>query len=90
MANYFNTKGARRHAFLQAAKPLLSQWIMNEGSMLQRVPAYTRTDTTIPVNGTTMVLMEIKNGKTGGEVYTQACRGYKIATEELVEKNTNF
>ena len=90
MANYFNTEDARRRAFLQATKPLFSQWITNEESISQVVAAYTRTNTTISVNGTTIVLIEMKNGKTNGEVYMQACRGYEITTEELEEKNPHF
>ena len=58
--------------------------------MSPRVLAYTQNDMTISVNGTIMLLIEMINGKTGGEVYMQACRGYKIATEALVEKNTNL
>ncbi len=58
--------------------------------MSQGVTSYTRTETAISVGGTTMVLIEIKNGKIGGEVYMQACRGYEITTEELVEKNPTF
>ena len=90
MGDDFDDEDARRHAFLQATKPLFSQWITNKEAMSRGVAAYTRTDTTISVNGTTMALTELKNGKTGGEVYMQACRRYEITTEELAEKNPKF
>jgi len=90
MGNHFDSERARRHSFLEATRSLFSQWTTVKESMSQGVAAYTRTDTAISVDGTSMVLIEMKNGKTGGEVYMQACRGYEITTEELVEKNPMF
>ena len=90
MGNHFDSEGARRRSFLEATEVLFSQWTTMKGSVSQGAVTYTRTDTTISVDGTTMALIEMKNGKTGGEVYMQACRGYEITTEELVEKNPTF
>jgi hypothetical protein len=89
MGDYFDDEGARRHAFLQAIKPLFSQWTTTKGAALKGAATSTRTDATISTNGTTMVLIEIKNGK-NGDAYMQACRGYEITTQELTEKNPNF
>jgi hypothetical protein len=90
MGDHFDSEPAQRSAFLETTRPLFSQWAIIKESMSQGVTAYTGADTTISVNGATMALIEIKNGKTGGKGYMQACRGYDINTEELVEENQTF
>ena len=90
MGNHFNSEPARRGSFLEATEDLFSQWATIKETMSQEATAYTRTEMTISVDGIAMVLIEIKNGKAGGEVYMQACRRYEISTEELVKKNPTF
>jgi hypothetical protein len=75
MANHFDSEADRRSSFLEATEDLFSRWATIEESMSQGVTAC--TNTTISVYGTAMVLIEMKNGKTGGEVYMQACRATK-------------
>ena len=88
MGDYFDDEGVRRHAFLQAIKPLFSEWITTKEATSKGAATSTRADVTISINGTAMVLIEIKNGK-NGDAYMQACREYEITTQELTEKNPN-
>ena len=89
MGDCFDDEGARSHAFLQAIEPLFSQWITTQEAKSKGAATFTRADVTISINGTTLVLIEIKNGK-NGDAYMQACRGYEMTTQELTEKNPNF
>jgi len=89
MGNYFEHGNARRDAFLQTIHPLFFRWITTEEVASQGVTASTRTDVTFSVNGITMALTEIKNGKKG-DAYVQANRGYEVITEALAEKNPKF
>ena len=89
MANPFDDEVARTGAFLRALQPLFGRWTMAKQVTSQEATASTRTDTTISVNGTTMVLTEVKNGK-NGDAYMQASRRYEITTESLKEKNPIF
>ena len=89
MGNYFDGEKARRDSFLQTIHPLFSRWITTKVATSQGVKASTRTDATISVDGITMALTEIKNGKKG-DAYMQASRGYEVVTEELAKTNSNF
>jgi len=86
MANHFDNEGARRSAFLQTTKPLFSQWSTDTP---QGETASARIDTTISVDGSTVLLIEIKKGKEG-DAYMQACRAYETTTEALKETNSNL
>jgi hypothetical protein len=90
MGDYFEDESARRNEFVKAIKPLFSRWITTTEVTAQGTTASTRTDATISEKETIMVLTEIKNGKSSGDPYMQACRGYEINTEALREKNPNF
>ena len=90
MGNYFMKESARRGAFLQTVKPLFSRWVTTVETTSEGATASTRPDTTISVNGTIMVFIEIKSGKNNGDAYMQASRGYEIATEALPEGNPNW
>ena len=90
MGDHFDSEPDRRSSFINATKALFSQWATTEESTSQGVTTCTRTNMTISVDGIAMVLMEIKNGKFGGEVYMQASRRYEINTENLVKKNPTF
>lgn len=89
MGNHFNDEVARTGAFLRALQPLFGQWTMAKEVMSQESMASTRIDTTISVKGTTMVLIEVKNGK-NGDAYMQASRRYEVTTESLTEQNPIF
>jgi len=90
MSNYFMKESARRGAFLQTVRPLFSQWVTTMEATSTGATASTRPDTTISVNETIMVFTEIKSGKTNGDAYMQASRGYEIATEALTKGNPNW
>jgi len=90
MSNYFTGESDRRDAFLQAVKPLFSLWVTTKEATSEGATVSTRTDTTISINGTIMVFIEIKSGKNNGDAYMQASRGYEIATEELTKGNPNW
>jgi len=89
MGTYFEHENARRDAFLRTIHPLFSRWITTEEVASQGVKVSTRTDVTLSVNGITMALTEIKNGKKG-DAYMQANRGYEVITKALAEKNPKF
>ena len=77
MGNHFDDKVARRGAFLRAIHPLFRKWTMAKEVTSQGATASTQTDASISVNETTMVLIEVKNGK-NGDAYmqdrTSSCR----------------
>lgn len=80
MVDHFESEDDRRRAFFRATKPLFSLW----------TTTFTRTGMAILTNETTIALIEIRNHKSGGEMYLQVCRGYEIRTEELVDENPTF
>lgn len=90
MVDHFESEDDRRRAFFRATKPLFSLWTTTKEHKSQGVGMFTRTDMAILTNETTIALIEIKNHKSGGEVYLQACRRYEIRTEELVDENPTF
>jgi hypothetical protein len=90
MANYFIDEPARTHVFLQAINPLFSRWATTAEATSEEATASTRTDVTISIHGTIMVLAEIKNGKKNGDAYMQASRGYEIVTEALRKGNPDW
>jgi hypothetical protein len=90
MGDHFTNEPARRNAFLQTIKPLFSRWMTAKEETSEGATPSTRIDTTISINGTIMVLTEIKNGKSNGDAYMQASRGYEIVTEALKEVNPNW
>ena len=89
MGNHFDDEVTRRGAFLRAIRPLFWQWTMPNEVTSQGATASTWIDTTISVNGTAMMLTEVKNGK-NGDAYMQGCRAYEVITETLTETNSIF
>ena len=87
MGNAFGNENDRRDAFFHAIRPLFSGWATAKGVSARGAIVSTRKDMTISSKGTSMVLIEIKNGK-DGDAYMQASRGYEVVTEELA-KNKN-
>ena len=89
MGNAFDHENDRRDAFFNAIRPLFSPWATSKEVSAQGATVSTRTDMTISANGTSMVLIEIKNGKEG-DGYMQASRGYEVVTEELAQNKQKF
>jgi hypothetical protein len=90
MGDYFVDEPTRTKKFIKIIKPLFSRWMTTTEVTSQGTTAPTRTGATISEKGTIMVLTEIKNGKSSGDPYMQACRGYEINTEALSKKKPNL
>ena len=65
MANHLDNERAQRDAFLQTTQALFSQWLTETS---QGATASARTDITISVDGSTMLLIEIKEWKGGRRI----------------------
>ena len=79
----------RRDAFLQVINPRFSQWITTKEVTSRGATTFTRTDTTISVNGIVMLLIEAKNERVRN-TYMQASRAHEFIAEALTEKNSRF